>query len=532
MFYLSKESLIESTKRLHDSGAHESFRNYLVLKAHGLKFGHDSYLSITTTNTTPALQLLFGVPGLPEDEPFYNPLRNERLKHDAARGIIQTNVKKYLDEATKTKMKWLEGHQSREQDWLIRFSAEYPNSLGRGEAGLADKDGVQLTVHTPSFVIWMNRNSEWESRPNFTSLWMTVRESLNLHPVEVDLLFTKDSDFDPDPFVTIVPDRSELVEFISREVEKGSARTILKLPQRPAFSETKIRRIVSSHSNTQQAQRWWSAQDSMNEALEVLHESRALLLVGPPGTGKTRLAFELAKSIIGEDEKRLHLFQFHASYAYEDFIEALKPVPIGSGLSFEPVLKRFALACQVGRTQKQVVILDELNRADVSKVFGEAFLLIEREYRDEKYAIPHLYDPSREFWIPPDLYVIATLNDLDKSTYDLDFAFRRRFGQVDLTPNANLLEEILTIAGCQDEDFIRILRSAFNEVQTYYPLGHAYFKSVKDRESLRSTYRRVIRPTIAAYLGLYRKDDLVRVDSIFKRVIEVPTWEEYINVEG
>jgi MoxR-like ATPase len=532
VYYVANESLISAIKKLHESGAHESFRIYLTLKAHGMKYESQEYVRVGTTNVDPALQTLFAVPGLSEKKPFYNPLLNELLDKGHGRGGIQTSVKKYLDQATKTKMTWLEGYQGSpegaEKPWYIRFSSTYPENLGSGQAGMASKDGVQITVHTPSFVLWMNRDAEFDSVPTFDKLWQDVQQKLNLHPVEVDLLFTKDREFEPGTFVDEKPDHQELVDFITKEAERGSTQVVLKAPDRPVFSPDKIRRIVSGYSSTQQEQDWLSVKDLKAEALSILEETRALLIVGPPGTGKTKLAFELANAVVGAKDTSKHLFQFHASYAYEDFIQALTPQGGSGSITFEPVLKRFALACEAAQKEKQVVILDELNRADVSKVFGEAFLLIEMDYRDEKYAIPYLYKTEDLFWIPKDLYLVGTLNDLDKSTFDIDFAFRRRFGQVTVNPSAEALEQILKRAGCTDEDFIRILLSAFNDInRDHYPLGHAYFKNVKDRESLLNAYRRTIRPTIAAFLGQYRKADLDKVDSIVKRVSDVETWEEY-----
>lgn len=532
MYYLTNESIIAAIKNLHKSGTHDYFRTYLTLKTHGLALDNPEPVSVNTTNTTPSLQYLFGVDGLAGDSPFYNPFRNERLKADAARGVIQTHVKKFLDEATKTKMSWIKGEQGADKAWNVLFSEEYPQSLGRGEKGLAISDDVQITIHRPSFVVWMFRNAQWDARPKFSDLWDEVKKKIHLNPVEIDLLFTRENDFVEDPFTDSAPNRTDLISFIESQTELGTGKDVLKAPERKPFSDLKVQRIISSEVYSQQTSKWWGADNVSLEAKKIVEETRALLLIGAPGTGKTRLAINLGREILEGDDSRLHLFQFHASYTYEDFIEALRPEPDGGSIKFEPVLKRFAVACKAAQTSPQVVILDELNRADVSKVFGEAFFLIERSYREPQYAIPHLYNQNERFWIPPDLYLIATLNDLDKTTYDLDFAFRRRFGQIEVTPDQNALEEVLRASGCNDEIFIRILRSAFWEIQTYYRLGHAYFKSVKDRETLKSAYRRVIRPTIESYLGQYKRQEMDKIDSIIKRVFEVKSWEEYIDVEN
>jgi MoxR-like ATPase len=532
MFYISNEALKKAVAILHQAGSHEHFRNYLVLKAHGLKYGNRSHIAVDTKNLDPALKLLFEVTGLPEGTPFYNPMRNELLKKDTGRGVIQTAIKKYYDEAVKTKMKWPEVYQSEDKKWQVRFSPEYPESLGRGLAGMAEKEDKQISVDPAAFAIWIERDCEWPEKPPFEQLWTDAKKKLNFTDVETDLLFTRNFRFTDDPFVTLKPDRTELSKWITETEEpRGGGQDVLKPPSRQAFSPEKMRRIVLSQRVTGVQDAWWLAQDTFQEAQSILAQTGALLLIGPPGTGKTRLAFQLAEKLLGGDETRRHLFQFHASYAYEDFIQALTPKPDDKGLRFDAVLKRFAKACEAAENAEQVVILDEFNRADVSKVFGEAFLLIEKSYRDKKYAIPYLYDENKFFWIPSRLYVIATLNNIDKSTFELDFALRRRFGELYVSPDSNLLEEIVKRAGCEDEDFIRILRSAFAEVQNVYPLGHAYFKSVFDRKSLIDAYRRVIRPTVASFLGEYRKTELSKVDSIVKRAVDSSNWNQYIEVE-
>ncbi len=233
----------------------------------------------------------------------------------------------------------------------------------------------------------------------------------------------------------------------------------------------------------------------------------------------------------GGDDARIHYVHFHPSITYEDFVEALVPQPDGKGaLKFVPESKVFLQICAAAEGAPQALILDEINRADTSRVFGEAMLLLERGYRGKQHAVARIYNPNQKFWIPDDLYVIATMNDIDRSTFDLDFALRRRFGEVVLRPTPKALESVLRENGCSDEDFIRIAQALLSQVQPTYPLGHAYFLGVKNRDDLTAAYRRRIRPAIEEFLGEYRKDQLAEIDKMLYEATSAKSFDEFIGV--
>lgn len=169
----------------------------------------------------------------------------------------------------------------------------------------------------------------------------------------------------------------------------------------------------------------------LQKVRDLLDERKQIVLYGPPGTGKTFLAQELAEHLVGEEQVRL--VQFHPAYSYEDFFEGYRPEAgeggtIGFRLRSGP-LRRLANDAAEHRDLAYVLIIDEINRADLAKVFGELYFLL--EYRKE--AVQLMYSGGDEnFSLPENLYLIGTMNTADRSIALVDSAMRRRFGFVSL----------------------------------------------------------------------------------------------------
>jgi 5-methylcytosine-specific restriction protein B len=175
-------------------------------------------------------------------------------------------------------------------------------------------------------------------------------------------------------------------------------------------------------------------QEWVDEVLWMLHDRRAVVLYGPPGTGKTFIARHLA-SHIQPDETHRGLVQLHPSYAYEDFFEGYRPIVVAGKASLDlrwGPLRHLAKLARDNPNQPVVLILDEMNRGNLPRVFGELFFLL--EYRDQ--AMKLMYSPEETFQLPRNLYFIGTMNTADRSIAMLDQALRRRFHFAGLFPDA------------------------------------------------------------------------------------------------
>lgn len=225
---------------------------------------------------------------------------------------------------------------------------------------------------------------------------------------------------------------------------------------------------------------------TLDEMIDLLEQRKQIILYGPPGTGKTYVARAIARHLTDPDAVRI--VQFHPSYAYEDFFEGFRPALDGNArfvLTPGP-LRLIAEAAAANPQTPYVLIIDELNRANLAKVFGELYFLL--EYRDE--AVGLQYSPGDAFSLPENLFLIGTMNTSDRSIALVDAAIRRRFSFVELhpadAPVRDVLDRWMRATGRTDDraDLLRALNNAMGEDLRDLHIGPSFVMSKQaDTES-------------------------------------------------
>ena len=243
---------------------------------------------------------------------------------------------------------------------------------------------------------------------------------------------------------------------------------------------------------------------TVNDAINR-KESLAFLLLGPPGTGKTLYARRLAASITSSDQDRVLFLQFHPAIGYDDFIEGFRPrsQDAGTGIRYELdprlFLKFSKRAEDADDDKKYVVVIDEINRGDIARVFGELLTYMEPDYRGRRFTLPLSED---RVIIPSNLIIIATANPFDRSITDLDDAMLRRFWVIELSPDEALLRSHLATLQVES-DVIERTAKLFKVVNASMPygFGHTSFLRVRTIEDLAAVWMGRVRMTVRrAYL--------------------------------
>ena len=271
----------------------------------------------------------------------------------------------------------------------------------------------------------------------------------------------------------------------------------------------------------------------------ILIRKKNIILQGVPGVGKTFCAKKLFYSIIGKkDDTKIKTIQFHQSYSYEDFIQGFRPNNDGrfelkNGVFYNLVKEareEYEKAEQENRkAQEYCIIIDEINRGNLSKVFGELMMLIESDKRKKEWSLKLTYSPNEDFYIPKNLYIIGTMNTADRSLTMIDYALRRRFSFITLEPafeNKKLENYLINDEGIDDEFATRITQMyvQLNQfiIDTFkndnFVIGHSYFVNQLDRDRLESSYNEIVQYEIKPLLEEYFFGEKEKIDEALKKV--------------
>jgi len=233
------------------------------------------------------------------------------------------------------------------------------------------------------------------------------------------------------------PDGDETARQQAEDLYTGLSREFLEPAPASAAAEPAAAYRAPPYSRAEALAELFSPAAAVDAALAGLARRRNLLLQGPPGTGKTFLARRLAWLLLGaQDERRIELVQFHPSYGYEDFMLGFRPDAEGRFHLVPGVLPLLCQRAAADPDRPYFLLIDEVNRGNVSRIFGELLLLLEADKRGPAHALRLPYAPPEapRFFVPDNLYVIGTLNLADRSLSPLDYALRRRFAFVAMQP--------------------------------------------------------------------------------------------------
>ena len=332
------------------------------------------------------------------------------------------------------------------------------------------------------------------------------------------VFYNKKLDLNQGSYLTEAP--PELVQIINEVYinQNGENLPYWTSPQQFVRRETVNKSIPSSYTIENFINETGFDKEEIENWLQILRRKGQIIFQGPPGTGKTFVALRLARLLISNTFGFQDVVQFHPDYSYEDFIQGYFPESKEHNIHFELRPGRFLEFC--ARANKVegapcVLIIDEINRAHLARVFGELMYLL--EYRDEK--IP-LAAGGKPFCIPQNVYLVGTMNTADRSIALVDHALRRRFSFIRLKPKYEILERYLKKQDLPAESLINVLRAINRAIDDQnYEVGISFF--MKDGQKLKKLLPCIWKSEIEPYIEEFFYDQPCKVQSF--------SWESLIR---
>lgn len=286
---------------------------------------------------------------------------------------------------------------------------------------------------------------------------------------------------------------------------------------------------ISKYKFAEDPDKPFISEESFLETVSLLKRKKNIILQGPPGVGKTFIARKIAYEIMQEiNDVSIEMVQFHQSYSYEDFIQGLRPTQKGGFELKDGIFFTFCQRAHAHPDRSFFFIIDEINRGNLSKIFGELLMLIESDKRHSKHSLKLTYaeDEEDRFFVPSNLYIIGTMNTADRSLAIVDYALRRRFAFINLHPDyGENFKSFLASKGISFTMIEHIVQSvnAVNKriredinLGDGFQIGHSYFCSFNHGENEDLWLRNIIKFELKPLLEEIWFDQQDKVNDILK----------------
>lgn len=288
---------------------------------------------------------------------------------------------------------------------------------------------------------------------------------------------------------------------------------------------------IKKYKFTEDSDKPFISEADFLQTVALLKRKKNIILQGPPGVGKTFIARKLAYEIMHEvKDANIEMVQFHQSYSYEDFIQGLRPTQKGSFDLRDGIFYTFCQRALAHPDRPFFFVIDEINRGNLSKIFGELMMLIEADKRDEKFALKLTYaeDEEDRFYVPQNLYIIGTMNTADRSLAIVDYALRRRFAFVTLQPDyGDNFRSFLSTKGLTT-GLVEHICSTLTKVNSKikedvnlgegFQIGHSYFCTFQTNEDETKWWNEILNFELKPLLEEIWFDDLSKVTEIMKQL--------------